>query len=235
MKLLITTRSDKTVVDWANLTHPLLEAYAEKVDADFLVLDEKYDAADATGGIGNGIYQFRIFEHYNLHAKYERILHFDNDMLLTPSCPNLFDLVPYNCIGTIYEDKGSRQAARQNCMINAQNQFGNVGWKNGYINTGVFLTSACHKDIYQKIDGKYFVDWGTDDVHIAYLINKYGYDVQELSYHWNHMTMFSESWNNNADRFKSHIIHYAGNGVFNSEQATNKLDQAKHDFKVLYG
>ncbi|MBC8412029.1 MAG: hypothetical protein H8E12_25465, partial [Rhodobacteraceae bacterium] len=153
----------------------------------------------------------------------------------TPSCPNLFDLVPYNCIGTIYEDKGSRQAARQNCMINAQNQFGNVGWKNGYINTGVFLTSACHKDIYQKIDGKYFVDWGTDDVHIAYLINKYGYDVQELSYHWNHMTMFSESWNNNADRFKSHIIHYAGNGVFNSEQATNKLDQAKHDFKVLYG
>ena len=60
MKLLITTRSDKTVVDWANLTHPLLEAYAEKVDADFLVLDEKYDAADATGGIGNGIYQFML-------------------------------------------------------------------------------------------------------------------------------------------------------------------------------
>ncbi len=235
MKLLITTRSDKTVTDWEELTHPILKNYAEKVGADFLVLNEEYDAKDATGGIGNGVYQFRIFEHYKLHDKYDRILSLDNDIMIHPNCPNIFDCVPYDQIGTIYEDVGSRKQWRQNCMIDAQNQFGFIGWQDGYINTGVFLTSKCHKDIFQKINGKYFVDWGTDDVHIGYLINKYGYKVKRLPYQWNHMTMFSEPWNQSADRFQSNIIHYAGNGVFEKNSVSDKLEQAKKDFEVLYG
>ena len=30
------------------------------------------------------------------------------------------------------------------------------------------------------------------------------------------MTMFSEEWNGSPDRFDSHIIHYAGAGIFES-------------------
>ena len=234
MKLLITTRADNKTRDWEELTHPILKDYAAKTGADFLVLDERYDAKDATGGIGNGVYQFRIFEHYSLHDKYDRILSLDNDILIHPSCPNIFDIVPYDHIGTIYEDVGSRKGYRQNCMIHAQNQFGFIGWQEGYINTGFFLTSKCHKQIFRKINDKYFVDWGTDDVHIGYLIKKYGYNVARLSFHWNHMTMFSESWNGNADRFKSHIIHYAGGGVFETGTVSNKIEQAKKDYARLY-
>jgi lipopolysaccharide biosynthesis glycosyltransferase len=235
VKLLITTRSDENTKNWERLTHPILKDYAKKVKADFLVLDEKYDAKDATGGIGNGVYQFRIFEHYNLHEEYDRILSIDNDLLVNNNCPNIFDIVPYDYVGTIFEDVGSRKAYRHNCMIEAQRQFGYVGWHEGYPNTGFFLTSKCHRDVFEKIDGKYFVDWGTDDVHIGYLIKKYGYNVAKLSYQWNHMTMFSESWNNNADRFKSYIIHYAGGGVFESEKVLNKIEQAERDFFLLYG
>ena len=48
------------------------------------------------------------------------------------------------------------------------------------------------------------------------------------------MTMFSEDWNGNPDRFDSHIIHYAGRGIFDEGMATDKLHQAQLDFKRLY-
>jgi len=233
MKLLITTRADESCIEWAKLTHPIFHKYAEKVNADFIVLDEVFDCKEASGGIGNGTYQYRIMKHYDLHGVYDRILHLDNDMLLSPTCPNLFEVVPYEAIGSILEDKGSRRQQRLNCIKNSQTQFGDIGWVSEYINTGVFVSSKCHKEIYRSINGKYFVDWGTDDIHIGYLIKKYGYQIHELPFQFNHMTMFSEPWNNNPDRFESHIIHYAGRGVFDSE-VTSKLEQAHMDYKRLY-
>ena len=235
MNLLITTRADATCADWVELTHPIIRRYANRVVADFIVLDESVDCKDAVGGIGNGVYQYRIMKHYELHEVYDRIIQLDSDMLLTPNCPDLFKEVPYDHVGSIYEDIGTRKEQRVQCMLNAQAQFGDIGWRGDYINTGVFVTSEIHRDIYQKIDDRYFVDWGTDDIHIGYLIKKYGYKVKELSYHYNHMTMFSEDWNGNADRFKSYIIHYAGRGIFNQKTASNKLQQAKLDYQRIYG
>ena len=234
MNLLVTTRADATCVDWVELTHPIIRRYAERVKADFIVLDESVDCKEATGGIGNGIYQYRIMKHYDLHSEYDRILHLDTDMLIAPNCPNLFEEIPYDHIGSIYEDIGTRKIQRFQCMLNAQRQFGNIGWRENYINTGVFVTSNMHRDIYQKINNRYFVDWGTDDIHIGYLIQKYGFKIKELPYQFNHMTMFSEEWNNAACRFDSYIIHYAGRGIFDETVATTKLEQAKKDYQRLY-
>lgn len=233
MKYLLTTRADETVGDWAELVHPIFRKYGERVGADFLILDESLNCNAARTGIGDGLWHFRIMKHYDLHEIYDRILHFDSDILLTPDCPNLFDHIPYDCIGTVYEDVGSRTPQRVQCMSNAQKQFGEIGWKNGYINTGVFMTSECHRDIFQPIDGQFFTDWGTDDVHIGYQIKKHGFKVKPLEYQFNHMTMFSEPWNGSPDRFDSHIIHYAGRGVFDGE-APNKIEQARLDYKRLY-
>lgn len=234
MKLLITTRADSSYINWIELTHPIFMDYARRVNADFMVLDESLNVEEAKTGIGLGVYQYRIMKQYDLHNHYDRILHLDSDMILHPNCPNLFDVVSYDHIGTIYEDVGSRKHQRIECMKNAQRQFGDIGWRSGYINTGVFVTSRCHMDIYQKINGQYFTAWGTDDIHIGYLINKLGYKVKELPYQFNHMTMFSEPWNGSPNRFDSHIIHYAGRGVFDSNVG-DKLQQAKLDYKVLYG
>ena len=234
MKLLITTRADASCVDWAELTHPIFRDYAKRVNADFIVLDEMFDCEEATGGIGNGTYQYRIMKHYDLHEVYDRILHLDNDMILTPECPNLFEIVPDDCIGSILEDKGSRRHQRISCIQNSQNQFGDIGWREKYINTGVFVTSKRHRDIYQPIGGRYFVDWGTDDIHIGYLIHKHGHKIYELPFQFNHMTMHSEQWNKNSNRFDSHIIHYAGRGIFDNG-TRDKLAQAYLDYERIYG
>ena len=236
MKLLVTTRADKTVQGWADLVHPIFKDYAARIGADFKILDATLNCNEAKTGIGDGLWHFRIMKHYDLHDEYDRIVQFDSDILLTPNCPNLFEYVPEDCVGTVYEDVGSRRSWRLQCMTDAQRKFGFIGWDNGYINTGVFITSRCHKDIYQPINGEYYTDWGTDDVHIGYQIKKHGLKVKQLPYQYNHMTMFSEPWNGSPNRFDSHVIHYAGNGVFDKGgKAGNKLEQAKLDYEVLYG
>ena len=234
MNLLITTRADHHCTDWVQLTHPIFRRYAERIGADFLILDESLNCPEAASGIGNGVYQYRIMKHYDLHEHYDRILHLDSDMLLSPDCPDLFNIVPYDSIGTIFEDLGTRKPQRVQCILESQRQFGDIGWREGYVNTGVFVTSKCHRDIYRKIDNKYFTEWGTDDIHIGYLINKLGYKIKPLSYQFNHMTMFSEAWNNSPDRFLSHIIHYAGRGIFDVNEAPSKLEQAKLDHARWY-
>ena len=234
MKLLITTRADETVKGWAELVHPIFKKYADRVGADFVILDETLNCNEASTGIGDGLWHFRIMKHYDLHDTYDRILHFDSDILLTPECPNLFEYIPYDSIGTVYEDVGSRKPQRVGCMMAAQKKFGFVGWDEGYINTGVFMTSKIHKDIFQKIDGEYFTDWGTDDVHIGYQIKKQGHKVKPLPFQFNHMTMFSEPWNGSPDRFDSYIIHYAGRGIFDAGEAQDKLHQASLDYERLY-
>ena len=223
MKLLITTRVDHNLTDWVKLTHPLIRKYAARVGADFAILDEAFNCTAAATGIGWGVYQYRIMKLYDLHEQYDRIISFDSDMIISPNCPNLFDVVPYDSVGTIYEDVGSRRPQRIERIMESQRQFGDINWREGYINTGVFITSRCHRDIYQPIDGKYFTDWGTDDIHLGYQINKLGYKTSPLSYKFNHMTMFSEDWNGNPDRFDSHIIHYAGAGIFDESEIDENL------------
>ena len=228
MKLAIVTRADDGIKEMSDITHPLIEEYAKKCGADFIKLDGEPPITT-----DDDHPHYRIMEVYDLYEKYERILVLDTDILIAPNCPNIFDIVPYDKIGVVYEDVGNRKGQRRQAIQNIQKKFGHIGWDNGYINNGVFLTSKIHKNIFRSINGCYYIEWGSDDVHIGYLINKNGHKVHELDYKWNHMTMFSEAWNHFADRHKSHIIHYAGIGQFNLLKS--RLENIKSDKEVWYG
>ena len=228
MKLLVTTRADDSIDSMSEKTHPIIKKYAEKCGADFSILECKSEC-----NVGYGKSHFRIMALKELLDEYDRILCLDSDIVIRSECPDLFGVVPYESIGTIYEDKGTRQDDRHNRIKLAQEQFGNIGWKEGYINTGVFLVSKPHKDIFNKINGEFYTGSGFDDVHLGYNINKNNHPVFELPFVYNHMTMFSEGWNDNADRFDSHIIHYAGEGIFDRSILTNKTEQIISDMEVI--
>ena len=219
MKLLITTRSDKNIRDLTDLTHPVIKHYADWVGADFLELDHVSGCEHEEGK-----WHYRIFKHYDLFNEYDRILSLDSDIVITPQAPNIFEEVPYDSIGTVFEDQGTRAELRRETIEEAQTKLGNIGWQEGYINTGVFLTSKIHKNIFQKIDDQYWEGWGFDDIHLAYNINKMKYKLFELDYRFNHMTMFSESWNKSPSRFNSFFIHYAGYGIFEDKFIVKNKD-----------
>ena len=96
------------------------------------------------------------------------------------------------------------------------------------------MMSRRHKDIFLPHNGEYYLGWGSADLHMSYNIHKYDMKVHRLDHRWNHMAMFSEPWNKNADRFSSYIIHYAGRGIFD-ESVGSRIEQIKLDYKRIYG
>lgn len=221
---MIVTRADQDVIETARITHPIIRKYAEKCEAEFLILQgpEKHPYS-----------HFRILRCYELLDRFDRILSLDTDILISDDCPDLFKIVPKSKIGTILEDKGSRQKHRRDVMEQAQKRYGDIGWREGYTNSGVFLASRKHKDIF-KWDRDLWVGpnlFGEDDVILGYRIRELGFKIFELPFQFNHMSLFSEEWNGSPSRFDSHIIHYAGRGFW---PFLSRLDQIRQDYELLY-
>ena len=229
MKLAIVTRSDENIKNYTDLTHPILKDYAKKCNAEFIILSHD-PPKESLPHDGRKHYRFLKVKDM-LEGDYDRILLLDSDMVINKNCPNIFDEVPYNKIGSIFEDKGSRAQDRHNRIKEIQNEWEDVGWVNKYTNAGTFLVSKPHANIFDSHEGKFWKKHGSADVHLSYLIHKFKHEVYELNFKWNHMTMFSEPWHNNANRFDSYIIHYAGRGLWNKQ---NRIEQIKHDIKVIY-
>lgn len=226
MKLLVTVRADEGIKGYTETTIPLIKKKAEEWGSDFKLLITDSNCS------GDGRFHFRILELYDLLDEYDRILNLDADIIITDNCPNPFEVIDEDKIGTNLEDKGSRQGPRRQTMRQVQNQWGDIGWKCDYINTGFFMVSKIHKPIFKDL-GKFWTGFGFDDVQIGYQIKKNGFEFQELDYTWNHMIMYAEPWNGNPDRFKSKIIHYAGRGIF-EHGVNSKIEQIKRDYKKIY-
>lgn len=228
MKKLIVTRADSGINDITKLTFPLIKDYCVKCGADFEVLSHVPPVMT-----DDNHPHFRILYLFTLYDEYDRILSLDSDMLINKDCPDLFEIVPNDCIGTIFEDRGTRKANRRRKIADIQKMYGDVGWKSGYINTSLLMTSLQHRGIFTSINGNYYTKDGSDDLHLGYQIHRYRFPIYELPFQFNHMTMFSESWNGSADRFKSHIIHYAGAGIFGD--AKSRQEQIELDYRYIYG
>ncbi|MDO8610681.1 MAG: hypothetical protein Q7R95_09115 [bacterium] len=229
MRTLLISRADDKTKKMTDLTFPFLKDYAQKCGCDFLMLDGEPPIWTNESPPRP---HYRIMKLYNLLDQYDRILQVDCDVIINKNCPNIFDTVSYDCVGTIFEDVGNSIEHRRGQIEKANNQFGDIGWREGYINTGFFLVSRAHKEIFQPINGRYFMDFGYDDVHLAYNINKMGFKIHQLDYKWNHMTMFSEPWNGYANRFESNVIHYAGAGIFDKDKFGSRVEQIRHDAAI---
>jgi len=230
MKHLIVTRAADNIREMADLTHPIIRKFAKQWGADFLVLRNDSDCTDEGGKV-----HYRIMELYDLFEEYDRIMNIDSDVIINKNCPNLFSMVPYDEIGVIFEDKGSRLNDRRGRINKVQAAWGDIGWREGYINIGISLFSKSHKEIFRKVKGRYWEDRGFPDVHLGYQIHKLGFKICELDWRFNHMTMFSERWNGSPSRFDSHILHYAGQGDFPDRGKRSRVQIIRDDIKRIYG
>lgn len=142
MKVAVVTRADSGLREMTQVTFPSLMAYADKLDADFLVLSH-----NPTIMTEDNRPHYRITRLYELLGIYDRIVHLDCDMLVSPDCPNILEAVPEDKIGSIYEDVGSRAEHRRGLIQGIQREWGDVGWREGYTNAGTFVVSRIHRDI----------------------------------------------------------------------------------------
>jgi len=225
------TRADVGISDYLIHTLPILKRYAKKWGAEFKILDKSYGP----------VFQ-RFLSLHELLDEYDRVFHVDADIVITKTCPNIFESVPYDTIGFVFEDKGSRLRNRRARIAQIKSIYGgNERWTTGYFNAGVFIVSRPHKEVFTRINGKFWGEdfkvkaMGADQTHLGYQIMKQGQKYIDLDFKFNHMSMFSEPWNGSPSRFDSYIIHYAGKASFPDKGNRSRTEMIKDDIRQIYG
>ncbi|MFH1542573.1 MAG: glycosyltransferase [bacterium] len=197
--------------------------YCRKYDLDLIVIDKRLITSEFEFN-----YEYIMLEKFQLYEylkKYDRVLKIDLDTLITASCPNIFDVVPTDCVGVVFEDIGKRTNDRRKQMTEIQNKFGRIDdWTEGYFNAGMIVMSKCHNEAnnLSQEDLRAFINQEVGLLHEQNIINwkvrSNRYKIYPLDYRYNHMFMFDEVnfaniksgslWKNRAKT--SFILHYAG-------------------------
>lgn len=230
--------------EWV-VSRPSIVAYCKKYNLALEVITEaKYGIPPF-----DSFSEINLFEKnqvYDLFDKYDRILRLDYDLLITPSCPNLFDIVPEGMIGGVYEDIGIIKERRKVDIMRIQAALGELDWRVGYMNVGVVVASKQHREIFNtsieeinRVQAIPYIEM-PEQAYLNYMIHKLNFNVWELYYRFNHIGYFI------TNRFDSHVIHYAGSKVYDPDlvvmrdelvdrkvRRTLTAEQMRRDWKVL--
>nr|MDO8116062.1 glycosyltransferase [Candidatus Sigynarchaeota archaeon] len=212
---------------FARYSHPPMIEYARKTGADFIVFD-KQEIGFNKAKIFNPI----LFEKYQVGRvlqEYDRVLFVDTDILITPRAPNVFDLVPVEKIGGVFEDFGTEKDDRRAIIKNVQEVLGDVGWTEGYMNSGVFVVSKQHAPAFSFYKTAGFYDGSYEQTNTNWYFHKAGYEIMNIDYRFNFMGLM-RIFHGPVHR-EAYFIHYAGGGLF---PWVPRLDQMKNDYEYFY-
>ena len=144
----------------AEYTHPIIEQYAKRIGADFIVVKESQCSTP---------HWEKFLAIYNYLNKYERILYLDTDVIIRNDCPDLFKIVPSNKLALFNEMPFTNQ--RNQSLYEACKEY-NITlpkWNGKYYNTGVMLIPRHFKQLFKKPDKEAFnfYEQGYLNAHIA--------------------------------------------------------------------
>lgn len=190
----------------AEVTHPTIRDYADRIGSDFLVLDRDESQI---------LPHFAKMQINDLLDGYDRILYLDTDLIVRADCPNLFELVPESDFGVFRE--GSFMPRRKTDLEIAARTYRTrinldpTKWQGQYWNTGVMVASRCHKDVFVAPERSQILKGGLDFGEQGWiniqLINK-SIPIKDLDYRFNRMTVMDPF--TGIHRLDSYIVHYAG-------------------------
>lgn len=167
----------------ASRTHTSMKQYANKIEADFIVITEQR--------INKTTPHWEKFQLYDILGIYDRVIFLDTDIIVREYCPNIFNIVPYDSIGAMNEHKYS----------------GNIG---NYYNTGVIVLSSCHKNVFINpripgflLPGRSWIDPGEQDCLNIEFSKVKMFDL-DAAYNMLYCVNTTESIK------KAYVVHYAG-------------------------
>jgi lipopolysaccharide biosynthesis glycosyltransferase len=189
----------------SDISLPNIKTYCLKHNIAFeLITEAKY-------GFENNVYYHWINleknQIYHYFDKYDRILRLDSDILITPNCPNIFDVMPEDSFCAVPEDIPSRWENRREQIVGAEMSMGPIKYDR-YFNSGVVLASTEHKEAFNLLGVQFNdINLGSykEQTLLNYKVAKLGLKTHWMDCTWNHLSMFSL-----ARGPESNIIHYAG-------------------------
>lgn len=197
----------------AEITHPLMKAYAQKIGAEFIVIDK-----------AEGMPHYAKFQINKLLKNYDRLIYIDTDILIRNDSPDIFQLVPEDSIGLFDEGRYLDRTSFYGFM--QQNSYDPNYWDKKYYNTGVMVVSKCHANIFLKpdVEQNHFFEQS----YINLLLTMMKPKIYGLQYKWNRMYALDKI--TGEERHDSYFMHYAG--IENVMSRSELLELMKKDIEV---
>lgn len=182
----------------AHHTHPSLKTYADRIGADFLVLNKrKYPDVSCC---------YEKLQVTDLLRRYKRICWIDTDAIVRSTTPNLFEVVPLGKFGIV--DEGHYPASAN--IWNPEKialQYQPYGYTPKIEhNGGVMVFSYLHRNVFENpliLNTPYY-----DQPMINIQLEKLKIDILELPREYNYSPLHAVP---DPDLYKRiHILHYAG-------------------------
>lgn len=202
MKAVVTMCFGQKYEELSVITQPTLKKYAEKIGADFVVINEKR--------LSNKYIHYEKFQIFDLFGKYHRILFLDSDIIVRPDCPDLFEVVSENKLGIFDEGRFEDflPVIRDACV---KYKMSIPKWSGQSYNTGVMVLSRLHKHLFKKPDQEYDCYNGYlhyEQPYINLKIMTENVAVKDIGYKFNRISIMDKPTGEN--RLSSYMIHYAG-------------------------
>ncbi len=216
-KLLLTIACGDYYQRMAEITHPFLRSYAEKIGADFHCISEHRSELPA---------HFQKMSIYEFLERYDRILFMDTDILVRPEAPDLFSIVDEQHLGLL--DQSQHYSSSPIQFRSAVSLWGYDLSPERYYNTGVMVISKIHRNLFRiPVDirpEQVPFDQEQTILNLNFLLS--ATPIQELELGYNHLVT-SEI---DSDYSKSPVIHYAG---YKTTYATELLEKIREDAELL--
>lgn len=195
----------KAFKELAEITVPTIKAYAQRIGAEPIAISppegswEQHYPKNSPAWLKLNL--------ANYIEKFDRVMFVDIDCLISPKCPNLFEIVPETHLGAFMEGMitdrlGSFAAAMDfwypNLVIKK-------AYKNEYFNSGVMVLSKAHRTVFQMPEKI------TDNFNEQGYLNAQafvnGVPIHHLDFRFNRMSLTDQT---GEDRHGSYVVHWAG-------------------------
>src|SRR5215213_6970354 len=196
---------------WFSVTGPAMQRYAEKVKADFVVIE---GFAGQPYPLSNKFRIRQVIEQYG----YEAVLFVDSDALIRDHCVNLFELVPSGHVGILdeypYYDEWMLAYYRREASALLLSQGYEVDYLNipSPKNSGLYLMPAAHREVLTPFK-KPFPMCGRngatlEQTWLTLMLHQHKVPLFFLRHPEQHWIWYADQEENDAA--EAMVLHYAG-------------------------
>ncbi len=147
-KALVTLALGRQGAEWLAMSGPFFEAYARRTGCTYIAITERRIRHRLQWRKPRVNLHLEKFQIGPMLEQYERILYADADLIISPRCPDLFAMVPEECLGVVADPAGEQMWKRDEEMAAMEKRFSALPQPlQPYFNAGLLVLSRAHREL----------------------------------------------------------------------------------------
>lgn len=192
------------------LSEPFFQDFASRYGYDYLPIRSRKINCQLQWRKSRCNLHLEKFQMGELLEQYDRVLYFDADVLVSPRCPDIAELVSAQSVGVVEDPAGDLWWKRQAEIQHMEKRFGKLPeWDQRYFNAGMLMVSCRHKELLTFNRKRLLPGRWPDQTALNYFSAQWSLQKTFLDPRYNFLPGH-EGWEQTKTRLDAFVIHYAG-------------------------